>query len=452
MKHDFSRRHFLAASGAALAGIWTPPASGAAGAVRFPRESSVGAAIRAGQPLRIAAAASLPIPAGGLDGVGDLRRRFVFEYYPWWGRDPFVHWNQWDREPPHDLAAQSVPLLGPYDSRDLATLETHARWINETGVGAINLSWWGPGSYEDLATHRVMDVMRDHDIRVAFHLESYASDRGTRFADDALYILQEYGEKRGWDALLLLPDPRGGVGPVFKGFRTIVPPDYVDCHGRRLQVSDYTSDALWAEQIARLRRAVSSQFDGLTLLADSLDWGRTRISGFDGVAIYDNFIPPAAYAGYAREASDWDLVFSFNVNPGFDSIEPREPFPDCYAPQPFHPPGPSVDWFDATARELAALRARERIRESLAATLAVQLDPSLANARDGFFLVYLNSFNEWHEGHAFEPAKDRGMLLPEELAFPYHNPVDGRYRIDELGEQLRPLLRPRLEAVPLPAG
>jgi hypothetical protein len=452
MRDDPTRRHFLAASGAALAGLWARPAAASRESVRFPRESSVGATLRAGQPLRVETAPVAEVPPGALDGFSDLRRRFVFEYYPWYGTDPYRHWNQWDRVPPYDVAAQSVPLLGSYDSRDLAVLETHARWMADLGVGAINLSWWGPGSYEDLATHHIMDVMRDHDIKVAFHLESYASDRGARFADDVLYILREYGEKRGWDAFLLLPDPRGALGPVFKGFRMIVPPEFEDCHGRRFEVSDYTPDSLWAEQIGRLRRAVSAQFDGLTVLADSLDWYRARDGGFDGIAIYDNFIPPEAYPGYARDASELDLVFSFNVNPGFDSIEPREPFPDCYAPQPFHPPGPSIDWLDARARELAAVRARTRIQESLETTIAVQVDPALANARHGFFLVYINSFNEWHEGHAFEPAKDRSMLLPAERAFPYHNPVNGRYRLDALGERLRPLLRPRTETIPLPVA
>src|ERR687898_899476 len=51
---------------------------------------------------------------------GDLRRRFIFEYYPWYGRGPWRHWDQWGRRPPADLASNYVPRLGPYDSRDRA--------------------------------------------------------------------------------------------------------------------------------------------------------------------------------------------------------------------------------------------------------------------------------------------------------------------------------------------
>ena len=107
----------------------------------------------------------------------DLRRHFVFEYYPWYANSPFRHWQQWGREPPTDLAANAVPVLGAYDSRSVSVIEQHARWIADSGVGVINLSWWRPESFSDRAVHTVMDVMRDHDIKVTFHLEPYGPER-----------------------------------------------------------------------------------------------------------------------------------------------------------------------------------------------------------------------------------------------------------------------------------
>ena len=76
----------------------------------------------------------------------DLRRRFVFEYYPWYDTDPWYHWNDDEHTPPIDVVASSMPRLGPYDTYDLRILEQHARWMAEAGVGAINLSWWGRGT------------------------------------------------------------------------------------------------------------------------------------------------------------------------------------------------------------------------------------------------------------------------------------------------------------------
>jgi len=444
----WSRREFLAlGGGAALGGLGAgrvgsaTPARSALAAPALARESSLAAALRAGQtfppppalePLGSARARTL------LAEIPDLRRRLVFEYYAWWGRDPWVHWDQWDRRPPYDVGATSMPRLGPYDSRDHATLEAHARWIAECGAGAINVSWWGPDSYEDRAIHGIMDVMRDHDIAVTFHLEPYTGRRGERFVDDVLYLLREYGEKRAWDALLLLPSPRGGVGPVLKGFRMVLPEVEVDCHGVSHAVPDYTPDALWNRELDRLRNLLRGDFDDITVLADTLDLPRAVWGGFDGVAIYDNFIEPDTYAGYARRASELGLVFSFNVNPGFDSIEPRQlPSDSCHVDRPFHPVGDPIDWSTPAGREAAALRVQQRIRSSWEASVATQTDPRLLNSQRGFFLLYINSFNEWHEGHAFEPARDWDQLLPEERAYGYHNAARGDYRYETLRELVR---------------
>ena len=69
-----------------------------------------------------------------------LRRHFVFDYYPWYAADPFRHWTMWHRVPPVDLASNTMPLLGAYDSRSRAVVEQHARWIADSGVGVREAS------------------------------------------------------------------------------------------------------------------------------------------------------------------------------------------------------------------------------------------------------------------------------------------------------------------------
>jgi hypothetical protein len=377
-------------------------------------------------------------------------RHFAFDYYPWYGTEPWVHWDNLERSPPYDIAANTLPRLGPYDSRSYAVLEQHARWIRESGVGSIALSWWGPDSFEDRVVPRLMDVMKDHDLKVSFGLEPYRDDRGEHYANDVLYLVREYGEKRAWDAFLVLRNADGSEGPVFKGFRCVLPPETVDCHGVRQAVRDYTADDTWRQQIDMVRRSLRHEFDGLTLLADSLEFARTPASGFDGIAVYDNFVPPEAYAPLADQASRAGLVFSFNINPGYDEIQPRFIDPDgCYAPRPFAPPTDGLDWSLASERERAARRSTERILESGEIAIAVQNDPALSNYQRGFFLVYVNSFNEWHEGHAFEPMKDAALLHPEERRHGYHNPSLGDYRLralrsvlSELGGPPSPLQEP----------
>lgn len=371
----------------------------------------------------------------------DLRRHFVFEYYPWYGSAPFRHWDQWRRVPPADLASTYVPLLGAYDSRAEGVIERHAAWIADCGVGAINVSWWGPGSYEDLGIPLLMDVMRDHDVKVAFHLEPYAEDHARRFAGDVLHLVREYGERRGYDSLLLLENENGSRGPVFKGFRTIVPPETTDCLGVTRPVADFTPDAEWRRQLDGLRDALRHDFDHVTLLADSVNVVRASAAGFDGIAVYDNYVPPESYAAWALAASSLGLVFSFNVNPGFDGITPRPVAPDpCFVAPAFAPPAGALDWTRVDERERAAVLSAERIGASFDATLAVQSHPALQNARRGFFLAYVNSFNEWHEGHAFEPMRDAAALTPAEQPFGYHNPQRGDYRMSALRDKLRGVL------------
>jgi hypothetical protein len=138
-------------------------------------------------------------------------------------------------------------------------------------------------------------------------------------------------------------------------------------------------------------------------------------------------------------------LFSFNINPGFDMILYRDAEPgSCYAPPDFAPPAPAaIDWSRGDERERAARLSQARIAAAFEATLRVQTDPALSNARRGFFLVYVNSFNEWHEGHAFEPMKDFAQLTPDERAQGYHNPAEGSYRLETLGALLRPVLAAR---------
>src|SRR5438105_1069364 len=49
-----------------------------------------------------------------LDRVSDLRRHFIFEYYPWYRNDPWQAWTEAGHHPPADFASNYVPALGLY--------------------------------------------------------------------------------------------------------------------------------------------------------------------------------------------------------------------------------------------------------------------------------------------------------------------------------------------------
>ena len=83
------------------------------------------------------------------------------------------------------------------------------------------------------------------------------------------------------------------------------------------------------------------------------------------------------------------------------------------------------------ARAAAQGAALERISEAFATTTRLQQQPS-PNRTRGFFLAYVNSFNEWHEGHQFEPALDATDLSADQRRLGYHNPPDGFARLRHL--------------------
>jgi hypothetical protein len=139
-------------------------------------------------------------------------------------------------------------------------------------------------------------------------------------------------------------------------------------------------------------------------------------------------------------------VFSFNINSGFDGIAQRNVPPgSCYSPPRFEPSA-TLDWSRPLDRERARLLSEERIGESAHMTFALQTDRTLTDSSAGFFMVYINSFNEWHEGTAFEPMRNSSDLLPEEIPFNYHNPADGSYRLNYLTNRLASVLNADVDA------
>ena len=128
----------------------------------------------------------------------------------------------------------------------------------------------------------------------------------------------------------------------------------------------------------------------------------------------------------------------------FLAFVPVTPAGVCDAPPPFEPPiGGPVDWTSDASRRKAEAASRERVIESLDTTMAVQAERHRGTWARGFFLTYITTFNEWHEGTSFEPAKHRAALLPEERVYKYHNPENGAWRLELLKELLSPITEGR---------
>ena len=307
-----------------------------------------------------------------------------------------------------------VPRLGPYERRSRAVLEQHARWIAEAGVGAVDLSWWGRGAARTAPYPAVMDVLRDHDLKVTFHLEPYRDDRGRRYADDVLYLLREYGEKRRWDAFLLLDEARR-VAPVFKGFRTILPARCRTADGRlspcpttRRTTTGAGRSTASRDAPRRLRpRHAPGRLAGLRAHA------RVRVRRHRDLRQLHG---AGAVRASRRTRPRRALLFSSTSIPATTStrIGNRPPRPPStpvtaarLAPSRWQSPGLDRDAASVAAQDVRWSHPRvvRRYGDAEAAGGVVQW-------RAPVLPVYVNSFNAWHEGSQFEPTKDFEELTP----------------------------------------
>src|SRR5512138_2657189 len=95
--------------------------------------------------------------------AGTLSTKVHIFYYPWYGTNPYRHWDQGGHTPPNDIGSNFYPVLGPYNSGDFTgAVATHMQQIQQAGVGVVVLSWWGQGSYEDSKVTGIMDVANQY--------------------------------------------------------------------------------------------------------------------------------------------------------------------------------------------------------------------------------------------------------------------------------------------------
>jgi hypothetical protein len=84
--------------------------------IRVSRRSFVQSAALATAGLLTGASSAAAAPATErfplLDRFSDLKRHFVFEYYPWYRTDPWEHWPEAGRHPPETIGSNYMPALG----------------------------------------------------------------------------------------------------------------------------------------------------------------------------------------------------------------------------------------------------------------------------------------------------------------------------------------------------
>ena len=302
-------------------------------------------------------------------------------YYPWYsGR---THWNE---------GRTDTPTRGDYDSRDLRTINQHIDEATGHGIDFFNISWWGPGSWEDNTLKDAIlraDLIDDTSFTIFYetlgrlihtsgdvkvNLDN-AANRAT-LVDDFKYLAEEYFDH----------------------------PSYLRIDGKPVVViyltRTFTGDVAGA--ISHLRSELLSVGHDLFIVADEVYWQDplrpeviAGIRNYDAVFAYnmhysqpevgDRFVERSLdhYRRWATATSKAGTDFIPGVMPGFDARYIRSPNP------------------------YVVERSAERFAQFTTGGLDL-LGPHK--------ILLVTSFNEWHEGTEIEPSVEHGYELLQALA------------------------------------
>ncbi len=220
---------------------------------------------------------------GGLGARPEMpgpRAQVAIFYYAWYGTPvvdgTWLHWGQGEHAPPTGIGSSYYPARGVYSSADNAVVRAQMREISSVGIDTVVVSWWGPGSVEDVRLRPVAAAARAAGLDVALHVEPW---RG-RTAAGVAAALQEL---RGL-----------GIRDVY--------------------VYDSTSehDDEW--------RAALEANDGFRVFAHTPLPGRALKGGFDGLYTYDVLVHSGdGFTRMCTSARRLGLACAPSVGPGFDA-------------------------------------------------------------------------------------------------------------------------------------
>jgi hypothetical protein len=311
------------------------------------RKAILAAVLLAVTGLTIPVASPASAQAATAQAAPALSTKVQLFYYPWYGNPSvagsYRHWPQGNLTPPQEISSNFYPKLGAYDSGDLAVLNQHMNWIQQSGAGTIVYSWWGQGSYEDKLVPAVLAAAAQHGIKVNWHIEPYGGRTAASTVADIQYINSHYGSSPAF-----YRDPDHGNRPAFYIFQS-------------LHIGDWSAlDQVNAANI---------------VLAQTTDV--SKVAHFGGMYTYDG-IAGATGSGWQNVGAYCHangMVWSPSVAPGY--IDDRAV------------PGnttPTLDRANGNTYDKEWSRA---------------ITPATGGNPDW---VSVTSFNEWHEGSMIEPA------------------------------------------------
>ena len=306
-------------------------------------------------------------------------------YYPWYGKK-FHSEGGYLRQ-----NLSQGPMLGEYDDTRPDVVQQHLKWSQYAHIGLWLTSWWGPNRLEDDTTKNViLKVIEGTSHKIALLYETLGrlkDDNGTqsthRITDDISYMADTYFEH----------------------------PNYFRINSRPVLVLYVTrtlddQPGLLEETLLLARTAAAKKGYNIYLIGDQAFGNPPVMDGtltpeakafdyLDAVTNYD------VYGSMGRDYADQTDVDNFydkqkiwrelskkencafipSVTPGYNDLGVRMEANHTPLSRKLSPTSPEGSLFEASLKR--AIR---------------QVDPTVGN------LLFVNSFNEWHEDTQIEPC------------------------------------------------
>lgn len=294
-------------------------------------------------------------------------------YYPWYGNvETNGKWLQWNHaviplngpspghfSPPDNIGANFFPALGCYSCYDPDTLALHMKQLCQAGVGVIASSWWGQGTYTDVALPLLLKAAYAVGIQVCVHIEPYPGRTALSVKSDLIYLEENYGSSPAWYRL-----------PAFNNKAL-----YYVYDSYLISPQDWTAILTPEGEHSIRKTPADALLIGLYVKENDKD--ALLAGGFDGAYTYfatEGFTygsTPSNWKTIAEWARENGKLFIPSVGPGYDDTRIRP-------------------WNTKNQRDRKQGAYYDAMFQA-----ALEVQPQF---------VSITSFNEWHEGTQIEPA------------------------------------------------
>ena len=344
--------------------------------------------------------AVLPLAGCGADASGPTdppvtpsKATLGVHYYTWY--DELHHW---------DKGVAHQPQLGLYRSEDRRVAEQHIEWMAAAGVDVAAVDWSRPDYPED---HLRLGLLRASNLRKIHWCLFYDTD----------VRLEDFGytnpDRIDFDDAFVRHTVVEDVVRLADQF--FDHPRYLHIDGRPALWMYLTRSFVgdWPGAIEEIRRRTAAQGHPVYLIADEVWYGdpdSQRLRSFDAVSAYFLYDADRMAARPMWTLAQFaDLIFP--VYERWQSAAPQVHSLSQDRPVAFFP-AVAPQFQDSAVRGSLHPPVLAESRQQVVDVLARAREMAARNANPEERLVWLTSFNEWHEGTSIEPTVAGGPSFP----------------------------------------